>query len=578
MRAWCWVTILWCAGSALPSPAAELISTDVTRVRSGSAGISETFLISADGRFAVFAGGGTNYITADTNGISDVFVHDCLLRSNVWSTAHALATVSPNAGSLPLDLTPDGRWLAFFSRATNLVAGVTNFPNAAYQLYVHDLAANVTKLASISQDGTTTANASLALTSASVSSRRAISSDGRYVAFVANATNLTAVPDANGNADVFLHDLATGFTEPVSTIYNGVATLDRPTSVFVMSTNARYFAFETAATNVVAEMTNTSGFAQVYWRDNLAGTNVLISITQESAYPQQPAYLRDMSSDGRFVCFATGATNIVPSQNDQNGTLDIFIRDSHSGDAWLVTRNTNGFTTSGRNGGGRFCVNGSRLLFSAPTADLVPGVADVNGGNFDVFVHDLTGRSNAIVSASHTGTTGADTYVNDGFARISASGRFVLFTTTATNLIAGTTGRVQRLYLRDLDYGHTLNPLGITFFPTPAFNEARLAISENERSIFFITQTNYDATVTDTNKSLDLFRAPIYPPRFLAGAPPGQPLQAEGIPGFTYVLESATNFAHWSAVSTNVASPQGDVVLDAPLPPAPRRFYRLLWP
>jgi hypothetical protein len=242
------------------------------------------------------------------------------------------------------------------------------------------------------------------------------------------------------------------------------------------------------------------------------------------------------------------------------------------GDVWLVTRNTNS-TASGGAQGGQFSANGAVLIFSAAIANLVPGITDVNGNSGDIFAHWLDSRSNAIVSVSWQGNTGASSFTGDGFAKISAGGRYVLFTSTATNLLPDRSGP-QRMYLRDLQAGYTLDPLRSPYFPTVAFNEARFAITEDDRYIFFVTQSNYDASVTDINlKNDDLFRAPLYQSKFLSV----NPLLGDALPNTSYRLEASPNLLDWSAVQTNTADAHGRVSFqDSTV--ATERFYRLVWP
>jgi hypothetical protein len=304
---------------------ASLINTDFTESQSGSGSLSETFVISGDGRLAAFASSGTNHVANDTNGISDIFVRDWAHRSNLWDTTFSLAPVSGNVGSQPLEFTPDGRFLVFLSRATNLVSDVS-FPSSSYQLYVRDLVSNTTSLVSISVDGASAGNASLNSFNGGFNARH-ISSDGRFVAFVSPATNMVSFNDTNGGLDLFCRDMLSGVTELISVSLDGTAALPRQTATYSMSTNGRYFAFETTANNVTA-IPNTNNSSQVYWRDRHAGTNVLVSITADGTLPPGGAFLRDMSSDGRFVCFSTGATNIVADQNDKNGTYRAAIHGS----------------------------------------------------------------------------------------------------------------------------------------------------------------------------------------------------------------------------------------------------------
>jgi hypothetical protein len=242
-----------------------------------------------------------------------------------------------------------------------------------------------------------------------------------------------------------------------------------------------------------------------------------------------------------------------------------------------VTRATNGMTTGSRNSGGRFSADGSSLLFATTVADLVPGIADINTSSPDLFVHDVATRSNDLVTISHDGRSGADVGVSDGFAQISASGRFVLFSATATNLVAGTTNHVQRLFLRDRKAGITVNPLRADC-PTPPFNGARFAFSSSERYIFFQATGAFDPLIPDTNPGADLFANPLYPPKF-GPVHLGAALSAEGISAEKYVLERSIDLLSWTVVNTNTADARGQLNLIEPQATSTlHRFYRLRWP
>lgn len=545
-----------------------MLSIDSTGTRSGRIGVDEPFAISADGRFAVFASRSTNHVANDTNLFGDVFVHDCLLRRHIWDTTFALSPITPATGrSTPWALTPDGRYLLFASTATNLVSGI-NFSSGGEQLYVRDLLSNVTSLVTIAYDGTNAANRSLL---SPRTGSRPMSSDGRYVSFASTATNLVPI-DTNITYDVYCRDLSTGTTELITVAPSGDRPLDADTHSFLMSANGRFFAFETTATNVVSGMFNTNRLIQVYWRDRLAETNALVTVTLEGGFANASGnlLLRDLSSDGRYVCFQSLATNLVSDQNDSGSSYDLFIRDMFLGETWLVTRNTNDAASGSTQGGGQFSANGHVLIFTANPTGLVPGVS---GGQPNIFAHYLPERTNAIVSVSWQGNTGADAYTSDGFANVSATGRFVLFTTTAGNLIPGYTTHVTRLYLRDLQAGVTLNPLRSPSFPTPSFNYAHTAISETERYIFFMTTTNFDSSVADTNNWIDLFRAPLYQPKFLDA----RSMLVDALPNTTYVLESSGDLRNWSPIFTNASDSQGRITYNINSS-FRTRFYRLLWP
>src|ERR1051326_6284528 len=136
----------------LTGKGAEMISVNHTGTGSGNTGVQESFAINGDGRLAAFSGFATNYVALETNSLSDVFVRDCVGRTNRWDTTASGGPPSGNIGSYPVAFTPDGRFLLFISRATNLVSRVAI--SEIYELYVRDLISNVTTLLSVSPDGT----------------------------------------------------------------------------------------------------------------------------------------------------------------------------------------------------------------------------------------------------------------------------------------------------------------------------------------------------------------------------------------------------------------------------------------
>ncbi|MEO7300419.1 MAG: hypothetical protein ABI042_17780 [Verrucomicrobiota bacterium] len=574
----------------LPSSAIELITKDFTGTQSASSSVSSQFFLGADGRLVVFASSGTNLVMNDTNGVRDVFVYDRSLRSNVWNTTHSRWIGSQPLlpeGSTPYHLTPDSRYLVFTSSATGFVSGVTfpslvrhigsggstTYQTIAGQVYVHDLWSNITAIASVSPDGLTAANED------SFGAR--ISIDGKFVAFKSRATNLVAMPDSNGNeSDIFCRDFVNGTTEAISLSPSSDQTLDNgiydDQNEVRMSSNGRYFCFSTTATNVVAGRSNTNDVPLVYWRDRLAGTNLLVSDTLDGVFPRfGSASLLDMTPDGRYVCFTTYLTNIVVGVQDTNGNNDVFIRDMELGETWLVTRTTNNVAAGGNSG--RFTGDGRYLLFSCATTAVVTGVTDGNGFGYDLFLHDVLTRTNAIITLSWNGNTSGSESPG-GTARVSDNGRFVLFMSYATNLIAATTNRSSRFYVRDMEASRTLNALRLPpSGPGPGYADTSSNISADGRVLTFLSFTNVDYSITDTNNNVDLFAAPLYPPQFLAVMPSGE-MSAEGISGATYVVDASTNLVNWTAVNTNIANSQGVLnTSDSQRGIMPHRFYRLNW-
>jgi hypothetical protein len=174
----------------------------------------------------------------DTNGVTDVFVRDRLTgmtqRMSVDSSGHQ----ANNESQYP-SISTDGRYVVFGSYASNLVPGDNN---GIYDAFVHDCQLGVTERVSVDSSGGEGNNRH-------GSSWPSISDDGRYVAFVSDASNLVPA-DTNGTADVFVRDRQLGTTERVS-VDSGGAQGNDSSSAPSMFAGTRYILFTSAASNLV---------------------------------------------------------------------------------------------------------------------------------------------------------------------------------------------------------------------------------------------------------------------------------------------------------------------------------------
>jgi hypothetical protein len=164
------------------------VASDGTQGDGGS--LSAT--ISADGRYVAFWSVAGNLVSGDTNGKRDVFVHD---RQTGQTTRVSVASDGGqgNSSSQDSSISADGRYVAFDSNAHNLVPDDTNY---SYDVFVHDCQTGQTSRVSVASDGTQGNR---------YSTDPSISADGRHVAFDSRASNL--VPgDTNENEDIFVHD------------------------------------------------------------------------------------------------------------------------------------------------------------------------------------------------------------------------------------------------------------------------------------------------------------------------------------------------------------------------------------
>jgi Tol biopolymer transport system component len=329
----------------------------------GAQGDISSFLpgISANGRYVVFESGADNLVPGDTNDAVDVFVYDrqtgVTTRVSVDSSG-AQQIVDPSANSPWPTISADGRYAAFTSAGINLVAGDTNGVSDAF---VHDLQTGTTTRVSVDSSG---------LQGNGACGYAAISADGRYVAFHSDADNL--VPgDTNGVTDVFLHDLQTGTTTRVSVDSSGVQgndVSDHPS----ISADGRFVAFTSQATNLVPNDTN--GAWDVFVHDCLTGTTQRVSVSSAGMEGNQASWSASMgviSADGRFVTFASLATNLVPG--DTNNAEDTFVHDLLTGETTRVSLAWDGSQANQTSDLGAISADGRYAVFYGYATNLIPG-------------------------------------------------------------------------------------------------------------------------------------------------------------------------------------------------------------
>jgi hypothetical protein len=389
---------------------------------------SYTPAISADGRYVAFHSTANNLVPGDANGFSDIVVKD--RQSGVTSLVSVdSAGAQGNGHCYQPSVSGDGRYIAFYSLANNLVPGDTN---GFADIFVHDCQSGSTTRASVDSAGAE-ANASCLYPS--------ISADGRYVTFWSAASTLVA-GDTNGWADVFVHDNQTGLTTRVSVDSAG-AEGNSNSYQSNISADGRYVAFWSHASNLVAGDTN--GFADSFVHDRQTGQTTRISLDSAGGQGDSNSYLGSISADGRYVAFFSYATNLVPG--DTNGWSDEFVHDRLTGTTEIVTVATNG--TQGNGESGYYAVSisadGRFVVFWSEATNLVAG--DTNGFE-DVFVRDRQSGTTTRVSVD---TSGAEGNNNSGylFTSISADGRYITFSSFASNLVAGDTNGTYDCFVRD---------------------------------------------------------------------------------------------------------------------------------
>lgn len=376
------------------------------------------------GRYVAFESNATNLVAGDLNFVQDVFLHDMLLGTTEMVSVGLGGTMA-NGESKRSAISADGNRVAFTSLASNL--GALDF-NLTYDIYVRDRLAGTT---------TRVSESSLGVEGNGLSTRPAISADGNSVAFRSLASNL--VPnDLNLIDDIFVRDLVAGTTERVSVSTGGLegnATSDRPT----VSGDGSRVAFWSDADNFFpGDLPLTR---DIFVRDRIAGTTTLVSVSLTGMPGNGPSSRPSISDDGRFVAFHSDASDLVAG--DTNLAADVFVRDLLLGTTERVSVTTSGGQGNGLSSVPVISADGRFVVFRSIADNLVPN--DWNNTE-DVFLHDRQTGTTTLVSLNDGNQLGNDLSTRP---TISADGGTIAYQSLATNLVPNDTNLVEDVFVHE---------------------------------------------------------------------------------------------------------------------------------
>ena len=518
-------------------------------------GQSLAAVISANGRYILFTSSATNLVTGDTNGMDDIFLRDVTGGTTKRVSVSTAGTQGVGDSTGPTSISDDGRLATFDSFATNLASGDTN---AARDVFVRDLQTNTTTRESVSSEANSDSFG-----------RPALSRTGRYVAFESSATNLVA-GDTNMASDVFVRDLLNGTTQRVSVSTAGVQGNGGSTEASI-SDDGRYVAFTSTATNLVGSDTNNA--ADVFVRDRTNNTTTRVSVDFGGAQANGPSSQPSIGGDGTWLAFTSSATNLS-AIGDTNNATDVFLTSAHpTGNPGTILVsfaltpaqvNANGasakpsLTTVGT-GGNMF------VAYQSSASNIDP--TDANGVN-DIFRFDFAGFASSRVTAGNGGSTNpsitedgaivayqstatnlinnppgetdtngvSDVFVTtvashtttrasdlSGFPgaqangasvdpSISDNGRYVSYTSNATNLVSGDTNAASDIFVRDRTRNLTSRVSTQEFLAQNPSLSLESRITGDGRYVAFRTDGAIAQDGHDFNRRLDVYvRATVVP-------------------------------------------------------------------
>ena len=404
-------------------PGSGASTTDLTRpVDAGShpqPGSTFSFRpwVSADGRGVAFD---SNAVLAPgaANGVRNIYVYD-RPTGRISLVSVGLRGAPSDGDSQRPTLSADGRYVAFWSAADNLVAGDTNRVTDAF---VYDRQTGTTTRVSVGPDGRE-ANGP--------SARPVISGDGNLVAFESAASNLLPDglvgrrTDTNGVRDVFVYNRSTQTTIRVSVTSTGTQGADESVRPSI-SADGRFVAFQSQS---VFEADDTNGKTDVYVHDLGTGATTRVSVASGGAQAHGSSFSPSLSGDGRFVAYWSSAADLVAG--DTNRVPDVFVTDRESGRTERVSVSSGGAQANGESSDPSISPDGRYVAFWSAATNLVP--ADTNGKR-DVFVADRLAHTTSRVSVTSEGSQSNGDSYSPCIAVLNDGSVLVAFDSAATNL------------------------------------------------------------------------------------------------------------------------------------------------
>lgn len=380
-------------------------NTLVSRSSSGTRGNGDSSGsdISLDGRYVVFGSTATNLITSDTNNVSDIFMKDTS-TNNISRISTDSSGNQANGGSWGPKISGNGKYIVYYSNATNLVSGDTN---GYTDIFRYSVSSGVTELVSTSSAGVQANQQSFAPD---------IDSEGRFVVFTTQSTNLD-ITDTNSSYDIVLKDMSSGTATYVSQSDAGVLSNGNSTSARI-SCDGRYILFTSGGSNLVASDSN--GYDDVFLTDMLS-TRTVTNITQGGNNWSNGA---DISCDGKYILYTSNATNQI--SGDTNGVADAFRYEKSTGSKVRVSVKENGADPLQYSTGVALSADGKLAIFKTSGGSFFTNTTVDHSLSYyqdDYLVRDMSQSTSRVIAVKSDLT--APVHGVSGNAAFSGSNRIV---------------------------------------------------------------------------------------------------------------------------------------------------------
>lgn len=508
---------------------------------------------SDDGRYVVYWSSATNVVVGDSNASSDAFITDTQAKTTSLIILDGNGN-QVNPGGIHRDISGDGLLVSFHSTADDLVdndfkgnddAFIRDIQNSKTTLALPFAVAglelvNPPDLSSASANGRFVtlkginsglsygdSNSQSQITmldrqsgsytlvtrgypghfstaGVSISDMRTpapVSNNG-LVAFMSYATNLVET-GATGQ-DLYLYDTQTD----TMTVLTGLVVENKSLTQFAMSADGQYLTFASVNDSLAAGDANS--FFDIYLYNTQTAQFTLLSVDSNEVIggANASSYNPAISEDGNFVIFESDASNLVAGDN--NGVRDIFVRDIQAGQTFLVSKNSDSEAGNNSSTFPVISTGGRYASFVSVASNLVASDTNAQG---DIFVHDRQTGITTRVSVDSQGTQTSGAILNG--PSISPDGRFVVFTSAATNLVDGDTNGHRDVFIHDNVKGTTaLVSHNIAGEQADHFSNSSPSpvLTENGSRILFNSFAS-NLVADDTNARQDIFRAsnPIVP-------------------------------------------------------------------